>query len=85
MKTNDICEHYANKGTKLTVRLLDDDTVLIEGSDDALKFLGELIVAHVENEGDGLHIGPNAAGNVFFTTRSTLGLYLHRTPCRSGS
>ncbi len=81
MTTNEVCEHYAEKGVKLTVRLLDEKDILIEGDSEALLFLGNLILAHVEENGDGRHIKPYGAGSVFFSPESTLGLYIHRLPC----
>ena len=83
MNTNDVLKTYAEKQVKLTIRLLDEDDVLIEGSSEALEFLGNLLLAHVADKEDGRHIGPNAAGNVFFTPESTKGIYIHRLPCSS--
>jgi len=81
MKSDDICNYYAETGTKLTIRLLDDETVLVEGTSDALTFLSKLLQAHVEEREDGRHLGPNGPGQVFFTEESTLGIYIHRLPC----
>lgn len=82
MKADDICEAYAKKGIKITVRLLDKETVLIEGAADGLLFLSKLLAAHVRENEDGRSLGPNDAGSVLFTEDSTLGLYIHlRTGC----
>jgi hypothetical protein len=81
MKTDDLLELYAEKGAKLTVRLLDDEDVLIEGTSEALEFLGKLILAHLEENEDGKHISPFAAGSAFFSSESTKGIYIHRLPC----
>jgi hypothetical protein len=81
MKTDDICDYYADKGIKLTVRLLDNETVLIEGKAEALSFLGKMLLAHAEEKEDGRLISPNSSGQVFFTKESTLGVYIHRIPC----
>jgi len=82
MKSDEVCETYAKKGVKLTVRLLDDD-VLIEGTSEGLEFLGDLLLAHAEDKGDGRHISPRAAGSIFFSPESTKGIYIHRLPCLS--
>ena len=81
MKSDEICEIYAGKKAKLTVRLLDDEDVLIEGTSDALEFLGNLLLAHVNDKEDGRHLSPYAAGSIFFSPESTKGIYIHRLPC----
>ena len=81
MKSDDICDAYARKNVRLTVRLLNDEDVLIEGDSDALEFLGNLFLAHAREETCGRNIGPNAAGSAFFTNDSTKGIYIHRVPC----
>ena len=81
MKTDDICDYYADKDTKLTVRLLDEETVLLEGTSEALTFLGKLLLAHVEDNADGTQLGPNGPGQMLFSDQSTLGIYIHRLPC----
>jgi len=81
MKSDEICDHYAEMGVKLTIRLLDDETVLIEGASDALTFLSKLLEAHVGEKEDGRQLTPNGPGQVFFTEKSTLGIYIHMLPC----
>jgi hypothetical protein len=83
METDEICEMYAEKNVKLTVRLLEDEDVLIEGTSDALEFLGNLLLAHVKGKEDGRHISPFSAGCIFFSPESTKGIYIHRIPCSS--
>ncbi len=83
MKSDEICELYAGKNAKLTVRLLDDEDILIEGTSDALEFLGNLLLAHVNDKEDGRHLSPHAAGSIFFSPESTKGIYIHRLPCAS--
>jgi hypothetical protein len=85
MKSDDVCATYAKKKVKLTVRLLDDQDVLIEGTSEALEFLGKLLLAHAADKGDGFHLGPRAAGSIFFSPESTKGIYLHRLPCLSSA
>ena len=81
MKSDEICEEYAQKEAKLTVRLLDDKDVLIEGNSTALQFLGNLLLAHAIESECGRNIGPHTAGSVFFTPEATKGIYIHRVPC----
>jgi hypothetical protein len=85
MKSDDVCETYAKKKVKVTVRLLDDEDVLIEGTSEGLEFLGNLLLAHAEYKEDGRHISPRAAGSIFFSPESTKGLYIHRLPCPSSA
>ncbi len=77
MRSDDVCEEYAAKNVKLTVRLLDDEDVLIEGNSEALEFLGQLLLAHAAEE-HGRHLGPDGAGSVFFSRESTKGIYINR-------
>ncbi len=71
---------------KLTIKKLDRSTVLIERSAKALEFLGRFIVARSQADPDDCTIGlsPGGAGNAWFTKESTLGIYLHRFPCKQG-
>ena len=88
MKTDEICELYADKKVGLTVKLLDQcdgekepSAVLIEGSAEALRLLAELLIAvagEVENES--FYISPFAAGSIHFSSSATLGVYIHRVP-----
>jgi len=85
LTTNDVVKLWSKrtKRPKLTIAKLDRDTVLIEGSADALEFLGQFVLAHSRADSDDCHNGlsPKGAGNAWFTKESTLGLYLHRLPC----
>ena len=48
MKSPDkICEEYYDKKVKLTVKKLDDETILFEGNQEELEFLGNLLLARV--------------------------------------
>jgi len=81
MRSDDICENFAKRNGKLTVRLLDNETVLLEGTVEGLTFLSELLLAHSEEKEDGQYLGPNGSGQALFSDKSTLGLYIHRIPC----
>lgn len=80
---NGVIDRYARKlkQTKLTVRKLDKQTVLLEGSSTALKFLADLLTALTVEADCGFHISPKNAGNAWFAKDANLGLYLHRLPC----
>ncbi|MFO0968573.1 MAG: hypothetical protein U0793_23700 [Gemmataceae bacterium] len=41
---NQVCEEYAAKRAKVAIRLLGEDTVVIEGNEQGLRFLGELLL-----------------------------------------
>src|SRR4029077_3096472 len=71
---------------KLTMKKLDQDTILIEGGAAALEFLGQFILSHSLANKDDCHNGlhPKGAGNAWFTKKSTLGFYLHKLPCDNG-
>lgn len=55
--------------------------VLLEGSTKALRFLADLIYAHLESDYCELSLHPNGAGNIHLDPESTVGLVLHRLPC----
>ena len=79
-----VCDQYAERGAKLTLELLDDDCVLIEGSALDLEFLGQLLLAQARFERDsGFEISPTGPGQALFKSDSTLGACIHRTDsCR---
>jgi hypothetical protein len=84
-----LLDQHADSTSKLTIRLVPADEpseqkgyVLLEGDDVALRFLGELLLAHAGKEGDcGLQLHPNGEGSLHFSSSSDLGVYLHRLPC----
>jgi hypothetical protein len=81
---DNVCATYADKGVKVTMKLLPDypDTLLIEGNEAAFEFLGKLFVAHAKAiNGCGFTIEPRGPGSAFFSKKSTMGVYLHRLPC----
>jgi hypothetical protein len=80
MRTDDLCVEHADKGTKITVRALEEDVVLIEGNAEALGFLADLLRALGESNEDSRQIGPGMAGSALFSDQSTLGLYLSCVP-----
>lgn len=56
--------------------------VLIEGDANALRFIGNLLLAHADSQEDcGLQLHPLGAGSINFDERSELGIYIHKQPC----
>lgn len=84
MSLQNILNDNHKKDVKLKIEVIgepDDSLCLIEGNSEALFFLGTLLQEMSKNSGDcGFQISPNGAGSSFFK-ESTIGLYLHRTPC----
>ena len=86
MKPDDVCERHSDRGVKLSISLLDEGMVLVEGDRSSLEFLAELIKAQARYESDcGFSIQPGGAGSLFFGKDSKLGIYIHRTNCESAS
>ncbi len=80
---DEVCCSYATRSIKLTCRMLDDETIFLEGSPETLEFLGELLFAQAHFQRDcGFQFGPRRAGNALFSTESTHGIYIHRLPCK---
>ena len=79
MSPDDLCERYADRGVSLSLSLLDDEMVLIQGDRASLEFLADLIKAQACFENDsGFAIQPQGAGSTFFGMGSKLGIYIHR-------
>ncbi len=77
----DLCASYAESGfrTKVTIRDLDNDYILIEAPAKGLRFLGELLLAQAEFSKDcGFQID---WGSKFFDRSFKKGIYIHRLPC----
>ncbi len=85
MSPDEVCEEYAKKGASITLKLLDDEFVLLEANADGLEFFGKLLLAyaHANGEGHSGQLGPHSAGNALFSPQSTKGIYIHRLPCSS--
>ncbi|RRA49357.1 hypothetical protein [Acidipila sp. EB88] len=93
---NDILQAHGASEDKLTVRVLtyeEDDLgcdrspetfVLLEGTREALKFLAETILAHIETTVCDLTMHPLHAGSAHFSSTSTAGIILHTVPCANG-
>jgi hypothetical protein len=79
MTPDEVCPNYADRKVKITSRAM-DNLVLLEGDREALKFLGNLLLAQADDERScNKSIQPNGAGSAFFTDTSNLGIYIHLT------
>jgi hypothetical protein len=77
-----VCASFAEGGGQITIKMLDTENILIEGSATALEFLGRLLQAQAAFPKDcGFQISPIGAGNALFSPSSSLGIYIHRLPC----
>jgi hypothetical protein len=61
----------------------DPQAVLIEADAEGFKFLSDIFAAQAIAEDCGFEISPSGAGQAIFASGSTLGFYLHRTPCEN--
>jgi hypothetical protein len=80
---NGVIDLYSRRAekAKLTVRKLDRDTVLIEGTSNSLRFLAQILLALTEEQDCGFQLSPRGAGSAWFAKDAELGIYLHRLPC----
>ena len=78
MNPDQVCENYSNNGVKITIKELDNDTILIEGDSQGLRFLSELIASQIKSLDTGFQISPSGAGKAIFTKGSNKGIYIHR-------
>ncbi len=83
--TNQVFELFATKDAKITVRMLDKLTILVEGDSTAIEFLGKLLLAHAKSDEHSVQLSPHGAGRNRFSKESTLGFYVHKVPCEAGS
>jgi hypothetical protein len=88
MNLKEVIEKYAESPSKLTVRTfvepgeMPETYVLFEGDVEALRFLGEAILAFANSDsGCNWDVHPKGAGNFYFGGDSTAGIYLHKVPC----
>ena len=77
MHPDDICKEFSERLIQLNIRDL-DDVVLVEGTAEALEFLGKLFLAQARTLDDGFEIAPNGPGEYFFNPMSEKGIYIHR-------
>jgi hypothetical protein len=79
-----LCSDASKDGVKICIQKMnnEEEYVLIEAKEEALKFLGQLLLAQAGFEKDcGFSISPDGAGSDLFTKNSNLGIYIHRLPC----
>lgn len=89
MKPDDICEKYSGRSVGVNLKLLQEDgeglvpSVLIEGPQEALKMLGELLLSVAsEQPGSSFALSPSGAGRFHFSQTAELGLYIHHAPSK---
>ena len=74
-----ICEQYSKEKIKINT-WLEDDVFFIQGDTKSLMFLSDLIKAQaMEIKDDNVCIGPNLAGNKFFSKKAKFGILIHNT------
>ena len=79
MKINNALEQYSKEKIKINT-WLEDDVFFIEGDTKSLMFLSDLIKAQaMELKNDNVCIGPNLAGNKFFSKKAKFGILIHNT------
>ncbi len=74
---NDVLDGYAQSNIGIRIAPLDQDTILVEGNAETLRFLGELLLAMSKSDNCGFQFGPQGAGRYFFARGSAYGLYIH--------
>jgi hypothetical protein len=81
MTPDEVCATYAYRNVRITSRAM-DNLILLEGNQEALEFLGNLLLAQANDElSCNKSIEPNGAGSALFSDTSNLGIYIHRLPC----
>jgi hypothetical protein len=84
VRTSEVIDSYRDKNLKITCRTF-GEYILIEGSEEALEFLGKLFLAQAkETDNCCFWLSPFGAGCAYFTEKSNRGLYIHRLPCDQG-
>jgi len=92
---NEVCEVFCERGVSLrleartyeleTSEELAQEYIIIEGNAEALRFLGELLVAQATFPNDcHCFIHPSGPGSVFFGDGASCGVSIHRLPCEHG-
>ena len=77
MKINNALEQYSKEKIKINT-WLEDDVFFIQGDTKSLMFLSDLIKAQaMELKNDNICIGPNLAGNKFFSKKAKFGILIH--------
>ena len=78
-----VCARQATRRSKITCRIIDGNAVLLEGTSEALTFLGQLLIAQAGFKEDcGFQLEPKGAGAKLFPAQSDHGIYIHRLPCK---
>ena len=79
MKTPDeVCIKFSKRDIKLNI-YKSSDHIVLEGDEETLKFLGNLILSQAGFQDDeNFSLAPDGAGNKFFKKNSKLGLHISR-------
>jgi hypothetical protein len=73
-----------DRGLKVTYRMLEAGTTLLEGSREALEAFAQIILSQARSGSDcGFEAAPVGPGSALFTSSSDVGLYVHLLPCAS--
>lgn len=80
MKINDVLKKYGNTSPKILLKVK-ENMLILETDTRGLAFLGNLILAHAKENDCGFQISPRGPGNKYFSSKSSVGIYLHRIPC----
>jgi hypothetical protein len=80
MTPDKLCGQFLGKAKgNLKISILDQDTVVFEGSKETLEFVGKLFISQAQYESDcGFGMSPVDAGKRLFIKKSKLGFYIHR-------
>ena len=89
VEVHEVLKHYSGKRVALNIRVLpvrDGEegvpSMLVEGDEDTLLFLADLLLAQVQDSDCGTEISPTGPGKVFFSPQSQHGIYIHVLPCK---
>ncbi len=74
----EVIDSYGESDVGIHIALIGENTILLEGNAETLKFLGELLLAMSNSSDCGIQFTPNGAGRRFFVTSSRYGFYIHR-------
>lgn len=70
-------QEYGARPIRLQLRDL-GEVILIEGTREALEFLGKVLIAQSTAKDDGFEIAPRGPDEYFFDRRAEKGFYIHR-------
>lgn len=93
MSPDDVCGAYSDRGVAIRLAVVSggepgsasapESFVLVEGTADSLRFLGELLIAHAAAGDCHFWLHPAGPGSAFFRSETAHGISIHRIPCDS--